>query len=173
MKRLFGLFLYYAIGYNLPRSSFGRIGKASMVFRSFCASLFAIELKHNVNLDTRAYIGKGRIILGENSGLGRNCEVYGKLTMGDNVMVAPEVIFYTKNHNISRQDIPMSRQGSSEERPIVIGNDVWIGRRVMIMPGVEIGNGTVVAAGSVVTKSFPDDVIVGGVPAKVISSRFK
>lgn len=54
---------------------------------------------------------------------------------------------------------------------VVIGNDVWIGMRVIIMPGVKIGNGVVIGAGAVVTKDVPDFAIVGGVPAKIIRYR--
>ena len=65
----------------------------------------------------------------------------------------------------------MREQGFSEALPVVIGDDVWIGRRAMIMPGVKIGNGVVVAAGAVVTKDVPDFAIVGGVPAKILKIR--
>ena len=60
-----------------------------------------------------------------------------------------------------------------EYSPIVIGNDVWIGARVIIMDGVRIGNGAIVAAGAVVSKDVPDYAIVGGVPAKIIRYRFE
>ena len=65
----------------------------------------------------------------------------------------------------------MMQQGFEEERPVYIGDDVWIGDRVMILPGVHVGNGSIIAAGAVVTKDVPDHTVVGGVPAKVISIR--
>lgn len=58
-----------------------------------------------------------------------------------------------------------------EEKEVVIGNDVWIGTRVIILPGVTIGDHSIIGAGAVVTKSFPDYSIIGGVPAKLIKSR--
>ena len=64
----------------------------------------------------------------------------------------------------------MGHQGSRIAE-VVIGNDVWIGMRVIIMPGVKIGNGVVIGAGAVVTKDVPDFAIVGGVPAKIIRYR--
>jgi maltose O-acetyltransferase len=65
----------------------------------------------------------------------------------------------------------MRLQGLGQWKRLTIGNDVWIGRRVMAMPGVRIGDGAIIAAGAVVTKDVPDYAIVGGVPAKVIRFR--
>ncbi len=68
-------------------------------------------------------------------------------------------------------DIPMFEQGYETDEPIIIGNDVWIGSRVTILPGVRIGNGSIVGASAVVSKNVPEYCIVGGVPAKVIKKR--
>lgn len=76
----------------------------------------------------------------------------------------------THTHNIERTDIPMGQQGMRVSE-VIIGNDVWIGMRVIIMPGVKVGNGAVIGAGTVVTKDVPDDAIVGGVPARIIKFR--
>ena len=65
----------------------------------------------------------------------------------------------------------MCKQGSTEERPVVIGNDVWIGGRVIILPGVKIGDGAIVGAGSVVTRDVSEYDIVAGNPARVIKNR--
>ncbi|ATO46797.1 hypothetical protein C5L30_000778 [Companilactobacillus farciminis] len=87
------------------------------------------------------------------------------VNIGNNVMIGPNVDIYTVNH-------PMTAKGRREYLgkgfPVTIGNDVWIGGKVTITPGVTIGNNVVVAAGAVVTKDIPDNVLVGGVPAKVI-----
>lgn len=87
------------------------------------------------------------------------------VNIGNNVMIGPNVDIYTVNH-------PMNAQGRREYLakgfPVTIGNDVWIGGKSSIMPGVTIGNNVVIAAGAVVTKDVPDNVLVGGVPAKVI-----
>lgn len=89
------------------------------------------------------------------------------VTIGNNVMIGPNVDIYTVNH-------PMTAQGRRDYLakgfPVNIGNDVWIGGKVSIMPGVTIGNNVVIAAGAVVTKDVPDNVLVGGVPAKVIKT---
>ena len=85
-------------------------------------------------------------------------------------MMGPYVTILTHTHKIDRTDIPMGQQGNIVKE-VVIGNDVWIGMRSIIMPGVKIGNGAVIGAGAVVTKDVPDYAIVGGVPAKVIRYR--
>ena len=96
--------------------------------------------------------------------------MHGPLEIDDNVMMGPEVTILTHTHNIERTDIPMGRQGMRMAK-VVIGNDVWIGMRVVIMPGVRVGDGAVVGAGAIVTKDVPAFAIVGGVPAKVIKYR--
>ena len=107
---------------------------------------------------------------GNGSGLGVNCSVHGPLEIGNKVMMGPDVVILTHTHNIDRTDIPMGDQGSRVAK-VTIGNDVWIGMRSIIMPGVKIGNGAVIGAGAVVTKDVPDYAIVGGVPAKIIKYR--
>lgn len=139
-------------------------------FRGFWAKRIALSFGKNVNIERNAVFGPG-LNIGENSGVGINCELYGPVTIGDNVMMGPEVVIYTSGHEHSRTDIPMMFQGDTEVESVVIGNDVWIGRRAMIMPGVTIGDGVIIGAGAVVTKSVPDYAIVGGVPAKVVKSR--
>lgn len=87
------------------------------------------------------------------------------VNIGDYVMVGPNTLISTVNHPIS----PIGRRKHlGIAKPVNIGNDVWIGGNVTILPGVTIGNNVIVAAGAVVTKDVPDNCIVGGVPAKVI-----
>lgn len=112
----------------------------------------------------------GGISIGSGSGLGVNCSVHGPLRIGDNVMMGPEVTILTHTHNIERTDIPMGQQGMRVAE-VVVGNDVWIGMRVVIMPGVKVGNGAVIGSCAVVTKDVPDFAVVGGVPAKIIKYR--
>lgn len=85
-------------------------------------------------------------------------------------MMGPDVAILTHTHRINRTDIPMGQQGSLVKE-VIIGDDVWIGMRSIIMPGVRVGNGAVIGAGAVVTKDVPDYAIVGGVPAKVLKYR--
>jgi len=98
-----------------------------------------------------------------------NCVVLDvcKVTLGDRVFVAPNVQFYPATHPLD----PVKRGEMWEYgKSITIGNDVWIGGSAVICPGVSIGDRTVVAAGTVVTKDFPADVVIGGNPAKIIKN---
>lgn len=85
--------------------------------------------------------------------------------IGNHVMIGPNVDIYTVNH-------PMTPQGRrdymAKGQPVKIGNDVWIGGKVTILPGVTIGDNVVVAAGAVVTQNIPANTLVGGVPAKIL-----
>jgi maltose O-acetyltransferase len=89
----------------------------------------------------------------------------GPVHIGDYVMIGPNTMISTVNHPMT----PMGRrQHLAVAKPVTIGNDVWIGGNVTILPGVTIGNNVIVAAGAVVTKDVPDNTLVGGVPARVI-----
>jgi maltose O-acetyltransferase len=91
--------------------------------------------------------------------------------MGDNVMMGPDVIILTGNHVYDSRLLPMRLQGGSEDKPVVINDDVWIGARVIILPGVHIGRGAILGAGAVVTENVPEYAIVAGNPARVIKQR--
>lgn len=138
--------------------------------RGFWAKRIIKSFGKNINIEKGAVFGPD-LEIGDNSGVGINCELYGPVIIGENVMMGPEVVVYTGGHRHSRTDIPMIEQGMTEIQAVVIGNDVWIGRRAMIMPGVKIGNGCVIGAGAVITKDIPPYSVAGGVPAKVIKSR--
>ena len=86
-------------------------------------------------------------------------------TAGDNVMIGPNTLITTVNHPLSPA---RRRKCLAYAKPVTIGSDVWIGGNVTILPGVTIGNNVVIAAGAVVTHDVPSNVLVGGVPAKVI-----
>ena len=87
------------------------------------------------------------------------------ITIGDNVLLGPKIGLYTANHALD----PRERDdGACRARPITIGDDVWLGGNVTVLPGVTIGSGTVIGGGSVVTRSIPPGVIAAGNPARVI-----
>ena len=86
-------------------------------------------------------------------------------------MMGPEVVIYTRNHNTANPDVPMREQGMGEVKPVVIEDDVWIGARVCILPGVTVGTGSVLGAYTVVTKDVPPYSVVVGNPGKVVKNR--
>lgn len=170
IKKWICLVVYYGFAKYLPASTSRITYWTRRIRLIICKSLFD-ECGENVNIEKNAYFSNGRgISIGSGSGLGVNCFVHGPLRIGDNVMMGPDVVILTHTHNIERTDIPMVKQGSRIEE-VIIGNDVWIGMRSIIMPGVKIGNGAVIGAGAIVTKDVPDYAIVGGVPAKFIKYR--
>ena len=109
--------------------------------------------------------------LGDYSGIGINARINGECKIGTHVMMGTDVVIITRNHAFDRTDIPMMEQGFENERPVEIGNDVWIGDRVIILPGVTVGDGSILAAGAVVTHDVPAYAVVAGVPAKIIKMR--
>jgi maltose O-acetyltransferase len=126
----------------------------------------------DVIVKNRCYFGNGsRLCVGNRTQLGKNSRLEGQIKLGDDVLMGPDVIMMATSHEFKNIDIPMNKQGASAEKRIVIGNDVWIGTRVIVLPGVEIGNHSIIGAGSVVTKSFPENSVIGGVPAKLIKTR--
>lgn len=103
---------------------------------------------------------------GENVYFNVNCVVLDtmKVKIGDNVFFGPGVHVYTATHPLD----PIERRTIESSKPVVIGSDCWIGGNTVICPGVTIGNGVTIGAGSVVTKDIPDAVLAVGNPAKVI-----
>lgn len=85
--------------------------------------------------------------------------------------MGPDVLIITQNHRFDQLDLPMWRQGFSPSEPVIIGNDVWVGTRAIILPGVTISKGAIIGAGAVVTKDVPEYAIVGGNPARLIKYR--
>lgn len=173
MKRVFCLILYKLFLVWLPSTNNGHsISKLIRIIRSSVAGGCFDHHGKNINIEKGADFGKGEgISIGDNSGLGVNCDVRGPLEIGNNVMMGPDVCIMTAIHNTSRTDIPMCLQGHLPKQKVTIGDDVWIGARVIIMPGVTIGSGSIIGAAAVVTKDVPDYAVVAGVPAKVIRYR--
>lgn len=112
------------------------------------------------------------ITIGDRTGISARAYLAGQggITIGNDVIIGPNVQVFSENHNFSNLTITIKEQSVSK-RAVFIGNNCWIGGGVTILAGVTIGDGCVIAAGSVVTKSVPENSIVAGVPAKVIKSR--
>ncbi len=169
MKNLKLLFYYLLIS-KLPHS---RLLKISNTIRCWYLSdiLKILDKSPDNYFEPNVYFGRGENIkIGAHSHINENVFIQGA-KIGSFVMIAPYVSILTKRHQFSNTDIPMILQGESKENIPVIENDVWIGRNAIIMPGVHIGEGSIVAAGAVVTKDVIPYSIVGGVPASLIRMR--
>ncbi len=175
---------FYSVLFHLTANLFPdsyfylRIGKRmhhvkiGLKYRRFLAEHILAECGKEVNIERHASFSHD-IHLGNYSGIGAHSHIGGKTYIGDYVMMGPEVVIYETNHCFDRTDIPMCEQGFQEPQPVHIGNDVWIGRRVIILPGVTIGDGCVIGAGAVVTKDIPPYSVAVGNPARVVRSRKK
>lgn len=169
IKRKIGAVIYHFYAKHLPRSYSGlKLGQVRL--RRLCGQMMLDHCGKQVNIERNAFFSH-KVSLGDYSGIGVNAKIYGRCKIGDYVMMGEDCTIITRNHRFDRTDIPMMHQAFSEERPVIIGNDVWIGDRVTILPGVQIGDGCIVGAGSVVTHDIPPFVIAAGNPAKVIKYR--
>lgn len=137
-------------------------------FRKFFYILFGV----NMPLDSNIYMGANffnpsGITIGHDSLIGTNCFLDGRapLLIGNHTSLASEVMIYNDEHNIHDPNY-----GNSFGQ-VTIGNYVFIGPRVIILPNIKIGDGAVIAAGAIVTKNVPEFEVWGGVPAKKISNR--
>jgi len=118
-----------------------------------------------------AYRGKG-ITIGNRTGISARAYFAGQggITIGDDVIMGPNVQIFSENHEFSSLNFTIKEQGVTKQA-VVIGNNCWLGGGTIILAGVTIGDGCVVAAGSVVTKSFPSNSVIAGIPAKLIKNR--
>ncbi len=105
------------------------------------------------------------ITIGKNVFINSGCRFQdqGGITIGDGALIGHNVVLATLNHDFSPE-----KRSTLHPAPIVIGKNVWIGANAAVVPGVTIGNGAIIAAGAVVTKNVPENVVAGGVPAKII-----
>ena len=173
MKKVY-LLLYYGFAKHLPKSTTPVVGGIGKFLRRFlCERIFAKSGKKLV-VEQGAYFGNGGDVeVGYEVGFGKNFTCRNvRLTVGDYLMMGEDVLFQGGKHNFDDIKTPMGHQGNASKTELQIDNDVWIGARVIILPGCKhIGTGVIVGAGSVVTKDIPDYAIVGGNPAKIIKYR--
>lgn len=118
--------------------------------------------------------GGERIEIGARSHVGAYCSLWagstsGRIVLGEDALLGPEVYITASNYQTA-PGVPVMNQPRDEE-DVIIGRDVWLGARVIVLPGVRIGDGCVVGAGSVVTRSLEPGSIAVGVPARVIGRR--
>lgn len=172
--QLIALCCYYGVCYWLPTSCTPPhfVGRFFRRLRgAVCRRIFKSAGK-DINIERKAFFGLGTgIVIGDYSGIGPNCHVPSDTVIGNYVMMAPNCYILNRNHRVDNLDTPMVMQGDTERKTTVIGDDVWIGRNVLMTPGRHISNGTIIAAGCVLCKDFPAYSIVGGNPSRLIKSR--
>lgn len=150
-----------------------RIARQALV-RANTSDRRGISLGNNVSVQENVLINanRGHVSIGDNSWLGPGCVVYGNggVEIGSDVMVASHCAINSVSHHFDRIDIPMNAQGTYCD-PVIIEDDVWIGTAAVVLQGVRIGRGSIIAAGAVVTRSIPPYSIAMGVPARITGSR--
>jgi acetyltransferase-like isoleucine patch superfamily enzyme len=165
---------------NLPKITWGRFLKLGDHVYISAMGKQGISFGNNVGIGaysrvvvstTLNHLGEG-IRIGNNVGIGEFAYLGGAggLEIGDDCIIGQYLSCHPENHVADKLDEPIRLQGVTR-KGIRIGNNCWIGSKVTILDGVTIGDGCILAAGTVVTKSFPANSIIGGVPAKIIKSR--
>ncbi len=134
---------------DLLRRLLGRTGSSFLIEQPFYC-----DYGYNIEIGENFYANVNCVILDE-----------AKVTFGDNVFIAPDCGFYTAGHPF---DVEQRNRGLEYAHPIAIGNNVWIGARVCVLPDVTVGDNSVIGAGSVVTKDIPSGVLAVGNPCRVV-----
>jgi maltose O-acetyltransferase len=171
--RILWLVIYYGFAKYLPESfRLQPLGNISKKIRGvICRNIFR-STGRNVNVERGAHFGWGsEVIIGDSSRIGTNCQVPANVRIGSDVMIGPDVLIVAQNHKYDSIEIPMRLQGNMPPYPVTIEDDVWIGARVIILPGVTVHMGAIIGAGAVVTKDVPSYAICAGNPARVVKYR--
>jgi len=172
LKQKIYLILYYFLASKLPRCETPIVGLSFRKLRRFLTERIFKQAGNNININTGVYFGNGNNIqIGNNSSMEVGCQIANDTIIGNDVMIAPDVIIFSQGHETTNVNTLMRLQGKTPPRPVVIGNDVWIGQRAIILPGVTIQDGAIIGAGSIVTKDVAARTVVGGNPAKFIKNR--
>jgi acetyltransferase-like isoleucine patch superfamily enzyme len=151
-----------------------RLGRGAHLGRCVIVCSGPVELGRSVYVMEGAILDaeRGTISVGDRSTINPYCVIYGSggVTIGRDVGVAAHTVMVPANHGTDDRYVPMMQQPSTK-KGIAIEDDVWIGTRAVILDGVRVGSGAVVAAGAVVNRSVASCEIVGGVPARTLRNR--
>ena len=169
MRQKFNLILYYLIFSKLPNSAFP-LGRFYNRLRISCLSRI-ISIGQNCKVQKAVYIGDGN-----NIQIGRSCQVNDNVRLdntriGDFVMIGRDCIFLGKMHEFQDLSTPILAQGERKVTPTIVENNVWVGARVIVLPGIRLSQGCIIGAGAVVTKNTTENGVYGGVPARLIRMR--
>ncbi|WP_377109549.1 acyltransferase [Pseudoalteromonas sp. R86517] len=170
MKNKLALTFYYSFIYHLPNTKFLPVFNRFRVW--YLSKILKVLEPHPETIfENGVYISNGKSI-----SIGRHCHINERVfiqgaKIGNFVMIAPDVSILNNSHMYADTKIPMIKQKLIKDSNPIIEDDVWIGRNVVILHGITIGKGSIIGAGSVVTKNVEPFSIMGGVPAKKIKSR--
>jgi len=165
------LLLYYGFAKHLPDTPLPLSGISMYIRKSLARRIFKYSHK-NIKVHSDVDFGTGvNVEIGENTSLNRGASIGNDTVIGAEVMMGNDITILSAGHRFDDLTIPMTHQGAVPRKPVIIGNDVWIGTRTIILPGVKVGDHSIIAAGSVVTKDVAEWAIVGGNPAKLIRYR--
>lgn len=170
ISRVFWRIIYEWIARRLPDTIwFYPLNVIGSHLRVFCIRHFIEECGWDVRVGSNVTVSFG-CRLGNHVTVNEDCRL-ASISVEDHVMIAPGLYTIIRNHEYKSMDIPIDEQGYFKETPPRIGRNVWIGARVILLPGVVIGEGAILAVGAVVTKDVPPFAVVGGVPATIIRYR--
>lgn len=166
--------------FNTPKISFGRFLKLGNNMHISALGRMGVMMGDNVSIGafSRVVVSTSFNHLGEYIKIGNNVGMgeyaylggAGGLEIGDECIIGQYFSCHPENHIANKLDLAIRHQGVTR-KGIKIGKNCWIGSKVTILDGVEIGNGCIIAAGAVVNQSFPANSIIGGVPAKILKTR--
>jgi len=164
------LIIYYGFIQYLPHSRYCIFGNSIRVW--YTANVLKIMKYHKKNIiEPKVYLSDAK-----ETYIGCNCQINENVfiqqaSIEDDVLIAPYVTILSTSHKHERTDISIVDQGDTKPNPPTIKKGAWLGRNVIILPGVTVGEGAIVAAGAIVNKDVAAFTIVGGVPAKFIKNR--
>ena len=160
------------------RSAFGSFGSSSVVCPPFrFANLRYVHLQNNVTINRDCWIHalgsvarNPSIVIGPNTGVGMGATISAakSVILGKEVMLARNVYISDHSHAYGDPNVPISLQGITEPKGVLIDDGAWLGQNVCILPGVRVGKGAIVGANSVVTRDVPDLSIAVGAPAVIV-----
>lgn len=167
-KKLYLIF-YYLIASNLPNYSY----PGGKIFNWIRITILKriIPLETNCRIMRKVYLGNGN-----NVEIGNNCRVnenvrLDNVKIGNSVLIARDTVFLGKMHEFTDINSHVIDQGSKGVKPTIVEDNVWLGLRCIIMPGLIIKKGSIIGAGAVLTKDTIENGIYGGIPAKLIKVR--
>jgi maltose O-acetyltransferase len=170
IRRWLALAAYYAVAAHLPDLAF----PGGRWFNRLRCSLLGQILPRcgeRNEIDSSVYVGDGSDVeIGHRCQVNKGCRLT-RVSIGNYVMIGPDVLVIGQLHATADTSVPMIEQGKVLREVTRIDDDVWIGARAVVMPGVHIASGAIVGAGAVVTSDVPPNGVVAGVPARLVRLR--